>query len=146
MKCCVVYASRGGNTRKLAEQVAEELCCPLYDIETEEVPPEALRLVDVIFAGSGVYWNAPHRGLQKLDGLLRDRAARVALFFTWAGRGDSLDRADRVLRRWLSESEIPVLKGHFSCYGECFGLFRRGSPNREDLENVRAWARKTTGE
>ena len=49
MNSVVIYYSRGGNTRKVAEAIAEELGCPAIDIMASPDVSNA----DLLVAGSG---------------------------------------------------------------------------------------------
>ena len=73
----VFVDSRGGNTRKVADAIAEELGITVGDIRA--LPPDNAK---VLFPGSGTYGGRPGEAMMKFigSGTFTDR--RVALFGT----------------------------------------------------------------
>ncbi|HTX43982.1 MAG TPA: flavodoxin family protein, partial [Methanocella sp.] len=57
----VIYDSMGGNTRKLAGAIAEELGVKAVDVKVASVDPG----VDVMFLGSGCYGGKPGKNMVK---------------------------------------------------------------------------------
>lgn len=141
-KVFVVYASRTGNTRKVAEAVARAVDGVLVDARKEPLPkvgPE-----DVVFVGSGVYFGRPARGLLRaLKAWDVPRGLKVALFGTYGGRPAHLEVLEDVLR----EKGAQVV-GRFSCRGRdwfLLGLLGRGRPSEEDLKRAQEFAKRVIG-
>ena len=58
----VLFYSKGGNTRKLAEAIASELGVKATDIKTASILDLA---ADIIFLGSGCYGSKPGENMMK---------------------------------------------------------------------------------
>jgi len=83
MKFLVVYFSRGGKTRKVAEAIAQQLGCKAVDIE-KKIPD--VSGVEMLIVGSGQYLGKLHKTLQSfLDGLQPSSKKKAAVFATAGG-------------------------------------------------------------
>ena len=133
MRFLVVYFSRGGKTRKVAEAIAQQLGCEAVDVE-KETPDVAG--VELLIVGSGQYPGKLHKTLQSfLDGLQPSNKNKAAVFAT-AGGPDP--KVVYVLKGAL-EAKGYIVVSSFKCRGR-FLFFNWSHPNEEDLENAKAFA------
>jgi len=133
MKFLVVYFSRGGKTRKVAEAIAQQLGCKAVDVEKETPDVSG---VEMLIVGSGQYLGKLHKTLQSfLDGLQPSSKKKAAVFAT-AGGPDP--KVVDVLKGVLEANGYMVVSS-FKCRGR-FLFFNWSHPNQEDLENAKAFA------
>jgi flavodoxin len=142
MKAIVVYASRTGNTEKVALQIASELGCRVVKVTQDSTV--SLDGYDLVFLGTWIYGGEPSNDLQNwLKALQFTDGKRVfALFMTWAGGGISDKLAYQRVKLILEGKGQRLQEPPFVCLGTMFGLARRGHPNELDLQNARKWAKQ----
>ena len=107
METAVRYYSKLGNTKKIAEAIAQEAGVKAVSV-TEE--PDLAEYVDVLFLGGAPYANIMAPQLREYAARLSsDKIGRVVLFTTsnWSRR------TVRALRKMLAEKGIPVEKRYF---------------------------------
>ena len=107
MKTAVRYYSKLGNTKKIAEAIAEEIAVRAVPV-TEE--PNLTEYIDVLFLGGAPYANIMAPQLRDYaERLSPDKVGLVVLFTTsnWSRR------TVRALRKILAEKSIPVEKRYF---------------------------------
>ena len=132
MNIAVVYQSRGGNTKKVAEAIARALHTAAWSVE------EVKDLdCDVLILGSAVYAakldKKTKRFIESLDGT---SARRVFLFGTSAGGRKPIG----MMKRALDGKGIPVDEKTLFIPGS-FAFMNKGRPNEEDLAKAAAWAK-----
>jgi flavodoxin len=131
----VVYFSRSGNTKKVAEAVAGELGAAAQDIKT------AGRVADdaFIILGSGCYGAVLVKDIAEFLERNGKPGRRIALFTTSAfGLGKEMD---------LMVSQIRAKGVEIAYSFNCFGQFlavKRGHPDKDELEKAREFAREIT--
>lgn len=132
MKFLVVYFSRGGKTRKVAEAIAQQLGCAAVDIrETPDVAG-----VDMLIVGSGAYpWFLSKKLKSFLAGLQPSSKNKAAVFATAAGPNP---KVVDVLKGGL-EAKGYIVVSSFKCRGR-FLFLNWSHPNEEDLENAKTFA------
>lgn len=126
----IIYFSKTGKTKKVAEAIASEL-----DIEAEEVKYTKLKDNAIIFLGSGCYGGKPAKNMINFIEENDFKSKNVALFGT-SGSGEGVEI--RILEEILNKKGAKI-KGKFSCKGQ-FLLINRRRPNNEDLENAKKFA------
>ncbi len=137
MKTWVLYYSKGGNTKKIAEAIAEELAVP----KTEQVPPAyPPENVQLLFLGTGVYAGKPDPKMIEFIRTLNNNRVKNAVVFGTKGGNDN--RAIETVKSLLKEKGINVIDETFSCKGKYFLFFNRKNPNCEELKAAKAFARK----
>jgi flavodoxin len=130
----VLFYSNGGNTRKLADAIAEELGVKAADIKSASIDSQA----GIIFLGSGCYGSKPGEEMMKFIEKHDFSGRKVAVFGTSGGNaGMEVD----LMAASLMRKGATVL-GNYHCKGKAFLLFNIGHPNQEDLEGARKFARK----
>ena len=135
MNPLVVYFSRGGNTRKVADAIAQELGCKSVDIK-EETPD--LSAVDMLIVGSGHYMGKIDKSLLKfLSNLEPSDEKKAAVFATAASPNPKVVSA---LQKALEAKAYEVVS-IFKCRGQFLFFLNRGRPNKNDLQNAKAFAR-----
>lgn len=139
MSTKVYYFSRTGNTRKIAEAIAESAGVHAEDIASAQ-PSGA----DIVFLGAAVYANSDHKQVPEvyrfIDELKKHPIGKIAVFDTYAF-GSSL----HLLKDFLKQEGMPVESRSFSCKGK-FLFFNRKHPDPADLENAKKFAREIAGE
>ena len=134
MNIALIYSSRGGSTRKVAQAMAEALEIAPIDVKKEA--PD-LSDVELLIVGSGTYGGKPSKKLVKyLETLDTTTNKRVAFFSTCAG--DATNTLEVM-------KEIMANKGYtlgdcFSCFGK-FTLLKRGHPTKEEMNQAKDFAR-----
>jgi flavodoxin len=129
----VVYFSRSGNTRKVAEIIAEELGVTAKDVKTAGIlPPDAF-----IFLGSGCYGAVLANGLVKFMEDNRFNGRKIALFTTSAF-GSLSELA--LMKKQITNKGADIIDS-FSCYGQLL-LAKKGHPTQKELDNARKYARR----
>ena len=141
MESLVVYFSRGGKTRKVAEAIAQELGCKAVDITNETPDPAG---VDMLVVGSGNYAGRTDKKLLNYVNNLPPSSDKKAAVFATAGGPDP--NVISILQGALEAKGYQVVSS-FKCRGK-FLFSNRGHPNQEDLKNAKAFARdlKTVNE
>lgn len=133
----VIYDSRGGNTRKVAEAIAGEL-----GVTAEDVGAASLGPADgVVFLGSGCYGGKPGERMAKFIEANDFLGRRVALFGTSAGGAGSEVKAMEAAVKEKG-AEVP---GRYFCKGQMAVIFSRGHPNPADIDAARKFAREMAG-
>jgi len=128
----VVYFSRTGNTRKVAEAIAGELNVTAKDVGSAGVlPPDAF-----IFLGTGCYGAALPKEISLFTRKNRFNGRKIALFTT-SGFGSLSERA--VIEKQL-RGKGAVITHNFRCYGR-FLAVKKDHPTPQELENARSFAR-----
>jgi flavodoxin len=145
MKPFVLYSSRSGNTKKIAEAVTSELNCTSLRITNSYlVQTKDLSNYDLFFVGSGVRFGNPNEEMISFLETLRFEQPKVfALFLTWGGAGKTDLEALSKLKSVLESKDHRVVDDCFSCYGgRKFSLLKRGHPKDEDMKAAAHWAKR----
>jgi flavodoxin len=133
----VLYSTRGGNTKKVAEEIADELKCPVKEITKDlDFSTINLRDFDMVFIGTAVYRDHPNENMLNFLKSAEFGNQRFALFITWLRlrKGDKIvfDEIGKVL-----ETKGRRLLGN---YFECRGDYPNGHPDTRDFDDARKWA------
>ena len=129
----VLVESRGGNTRKVADAIAEELGTNAGDVGAT---PDGG--TGILFLGSGTYGGNPGQAMMQFIESTDFTGRKVALFGTSSSVAGSQKMID-VMAGALAAKGAVVL-GNFQCRGK-FLFTNRSHPSPEDLENAKKFAR-----
>ena len=128
----VVYVSRGGNTKKLADAVAAGAKTTAVSVEEAG----ALENVDILFVGASIYMGKIDAKMRTfLQGLTAEQVKKVVVFGSSA-RGQ---KALPEIKTILEPKGISVSDDTFNCDG-AFLVFHKGDPDEEDLEEAKEFA------
>ena len=146
MKSLIVCASKShGNTRRVAEQMAEVLGAEV--VTPESVDPTTLGQYDLVGFGSGIYYMTVDARLRNLIRHLPTvDHIKAFTFLTSGAREVPLLGYNKPVRKQLESKGFEVI-GSFSCRGfDTVGPFgfiggiNRGRPNDHDLDRAAAFA------
>jgi flavodoxin len=149
MKTVIIYASKSGNTGKIAASMAAQLNCEAIRITAEtRAATLDLNKYDLIFVGTGLYAGTPNMDIVKFLSSLNLMNPKVfALFITWGGAPKSDKLALGKLQTLLESKGQTVLGEHFAAYGGWKGiLMKRGHPKPDEIQAAAAWAKKVSGD
>jgi flavodoxin len=142
VKPIVIYASKRGNTRKIAEAISQELSCQAIDVTQPNGGSIDLDSYDLIFVGTGIHYGNPNVDLTDYLKTTNATSPKVfALFVTWGGAGMTNQNVIGKLKAVLASKGCRVIEDYFMCFGG-WNLLRRGHPNNADANAARVWAKK----
>lgn len=136
MKNTVIYYTKLGHSKKIAQAVADELGVKALDIREN---PE-LEGLDLLYIVSGIYGGVSAPELLEFLKSLDDQQIKRAYLLT--SSGGKTTRAAGV-RAVLTALGIPVAEEEFTCQGAIF-FWGMGHPNKTDLQNAIQFARTTS--
>lgn len=145
MKPIILYSSRSGNTKKIADSMAFQLKCEAIKITSDSSPSQlVLEDYDLFLVGTGLYAGTPNEDIMKYLGKISLKSPKLfALFITWGGAPRSDKMALSRLRMLLESKGQKVLQEHFACFGGWKGiLMKRGHPKSEEIQAAGEWAKK----
>jgi len=123
-----------GNTKKMADVIAEELGVTAVSVkDVTGVPSNG-----ILFLGSGCYGGKPGDAMVKFIANNDFRGRRVALFGT---SGGGVGQETQAMVEALKQKEAIVL-GSYDRTGTTFVFINSGHPDRNDLEGARRFARE----
>lgn len=128
----VIYHSKTGNTRKVAEVIAAELGVSAENVKTKGKAGKD----SVLVLGSGNYFPLPGRGFKKLVASNDFAGRQVALFGT---SGGGKGREVAALEKMVTAKGAKVI-GKFHCRGQLFFFISRKHPDSNDLKNAKKFA------
>ena len=79
MNACVVYFSRTGNTKRLAEAIADTVKAPILDLTTTD--PSAIETCDLLILGTPVEYSSPAKETLAFIEKLSKIAGKKAIVF-----------------------------------------------------------------
>jgi len=129
----VIVESRGGNTRKVADAIAEEM-----GISAKDVTPGLIDDAKLLFLGSGTYKGKPGEAMMKFIESGDFSGRKIALFGTSA----SLAGGQKMITTMTDAltKKGATIAGAYHCRGKML-VVNWGHPNTEDLENAKKFAR-----
>jgi flavodoxin I len=119
MEFQVIYFSRKGNTKKVADAIASELGVRAEDVEYAKLVENAF-----IFLGSGCYGGKPGKNMTEFIENNNFNSRNVALFGT-SGGGEGVEVKEM---ENLLIFKKALIQDKFFCKGK-FLMFSRGRPN-----------------
>ena len=132
MKLAVRYYTKTGNTRRLAEAVAEALGVQAMPISEPLTEP-----VDILLLGNSYYAFSIDPEVRAFIRSLDKRlVGRIANFGTAA----MLNSTYKKVKTEADKIGISMVESEFHCKGEFKGM-HKGRPNDEDLAAAAVWAK-----
>lgn len=132
MNIAVRYYTKTGNTKRLAEAVADAV-----GIEAHPVSVPVTERADVLFLGSSYYaFNIDPEVRGFIHSLDRSKVGRIVCF----GSAAMLNSTQKKIAVEAAKAGIPVDPREFHCRGEFKGL-HKGRPNKSDLQAAAQFAR-----
>lgn len=136
MKIAIRYYSKTGNTKKLADAIAQAVGVPALDVDTPLEEP-----VDVLFLGSAVYAAGVDQKVKDfIAGLDPAKMKNVVNFSTAALLPSTYGQISKL----LAAKGIPLDEREFHCRGR-FQFVHKNRPNEEDIAQVKQFAKKIIG-
>ena len=136
MKTAVRYYTKTGNTKRLAEAVAEAVGTEALSIS---VPVE--EYVDILFLGNSYYaFSIDPEVRDFIRSLDSRKIGRIVNF----GSAAMLNSTWKKVKAEADKAGIAMDEREFHCKGEFKGV-HKGRPNEEDLKAVAEFAKKITG-
>jgi flavodoxin len=136
MKITVVYHSQTGNTKKLAEAMADTLGIKALSV----AEAGKLQGVDLLFLGDGVYMGGmAHEMRAFIESLDGKEIKAAAVFGTFGGQRTAIEG----MKKALASRGIAVVKESFGCKGQCWFFINRKQPNAEQLNEAQDFVRRT---
>ena len=131
-KIAVRYYTRSGNTKKLAQAIAEAVSAQAKDVSTalEE-------RVDILFLGCSYYAFDVDEAVKKFIANNKENIGKIVCFGTSAMMKSMIKPVTKVART----VNVTVEDKDFHCRGQ-FGKIHKGRPNEEDLTKAAEFARR----
>lgn len=131
MKIAIRYYTKTGNTKKLAEAIAEAVSVPA---EAVDVPLDDE--VDILFLGSAVYAAGVDAKIKDfIHSLDREKVRRVVNFSTAALLPSTYSQVSKL----LAEKNILLDEREFHCRGR-FKFMHKEKPDLSDISSVKKFA------
>lgn len=131
MEVQVIYSSKTGKTKKIAQAIAEELSTTAQEVGTAMPKKEA-----ALFLGSGCYGRKPGKDMIAFIEHHDFSSVPVALFGTSAGgEGKEVSFMENLLRAKGAD-----VLDTFYCKGSFLYVFGRGHPNTSDIAAAKTFA------
>lgn len=132
MTYAVRYYTQTGNTKRLAEAIADEL-----GVEALPITAPINGKADVLLLGNSYYaFTIAPEVRDFVAGLSQNNVGKIVNFGTAA----MMKSTYKKVRAVAEAVGIPVLDKEFHCKGEFKGM-NKGRPNEEDLKAAREFAR-----
>ena len=132
MEYQVIYFSRKGSTKKVADAIASEL-----NIESQDVKNAELKNDTMVFLGSGSYGSKPGKKMTKFIEKNDFNNRAVALFGTsGGGEGKETEAMENMLK-----NKDAKIKGRYFCKGK-FWFGNKDKPDKKDLDDAKKFAKK----
>jgi len=136
MNASLLYLSRTGHSRRIAEAIAAELRIPAQSIQANP----KLGGVDLLFIVGGIYaGKSDPRMVEYVEKLDSSMVKRVVLITSCASRKNGQD----TVRDALVRNGIQVAPEEFICRGS-FLFVGAGHPNAKDIDDAISFVRKVT--
>ena len=132
MKAAVRYYTKGGNTRKVAEAMAEAIGAEAKSID---FPLE--EKVDVLFLGNSVYAANMDKEVKEFVTANKDKIGKLVNVSTAALIEGTYGRMSKLCK----ELGIGIDEREFHCKGE-FKFMHKGRPDEQDLADAKAFAKE----
>lgn len=137
MKYAVRYYTKTGNTKRLAEAVAEAV-----GVEALPISEPIDEKVDILFLGNSYYaFSIDPEVRNFIRSLDKEKVGKIANF----GSAALLNSTYKKVKAEADKFGIPMVEKEFHCKGEFKGL-HKGRPNDEDLAAAAAFAKSLTDE
>lgn len=131
MNIKVYYYTRSGNTKKLAEAVAEAVGAAANDIS---VPLE--EKADILFLGSSLYAGGFDPAVGKF---IANNASKIGTIVSFGSSASNLSTFKKV-KALAQEKGIQVYDEFFNCPGH-FMILHKNRPNKADTEAAASFAK-----
>ena len=136
MKIAVRYYTKTGNTKRLAEAVANAVGAEALPLSSPIEEP-----VDLLFLGNSYYaFSIDPEVRSFIRSLDKDKVGRIVNF----GSATMLNSTWKKVKAEADKKGIPMEKREFHCKGEFKGL-HKGRPNDKDLAAAAAFAKSFVG-
>lgn len=130
MKIAVRYYTRSGNTKKLAEAIAEAV-----GVEAKDVGTPLEEKVDLLFLGSSVYAADVDDAVKAF---LEKNAANIEKIANFSTAAIARSTYKQV-KKLADQQGIAMAEEEFYCRGS-FAVFHRNRPDAEDLKKAAEFA------
>ena len=133
MKIAVRYYTKTGNTKRLAEAIANAVGVEALPISTPVTEP-----VDVLFLGNSYYAFSIDPEVRKfVQGLDKKLVGKIVNF----GSAAMLNSTYKKVKAEADKVGIPMDEREFHCKGEFKGI-HKGKPDEADLKRAAEFAKK----
>jgi flavodoxin len=132
MKAAVRYYTKGGNTRKVAEAMAEAI-----GVEARSIVSPLEEAVDVLFLGNSVYAANMDKEVKEFVTANKDKIGKLVNVSTAALIEGTYGRMSKLCK----ELGIGIDEREFHCKGE-FKFMHKGRPDEQDLADAKAFAKE----
>ena len=135
MTVAVRYYTQTGNSKKLAEAIAEQL-----GVAAADVTCPLTEKADVLFLCNSVYW----AGIDKrVKAFVADNAANIGTLVN-VSTAALIESTYKQMQKVAAAAGVSLCGQEFHCRGK-FALLHGGHPDEADLIAVRAFAEKVVG-
>ena len=135
MKAAIRYYTQSGNTKKLADAIADEL-----GIEAESIDRPLEEDVDVLFLCNSVYWAGVDGKVKKF---LKTPGAKIGRLVN-VSTAALIESTYGQMKKLAADAGLPLSEREFHCKGS-FKALHRGKPGVEELHAVRRFAHGIVG-
>ena len=132
MNVRVVYKSKKGHTKRLAEAIARGAGVQAESVEAAAVSEP----IDMLFIGGALYAGNIDKALENFLNNLTALQVKKAVIFGTSAKGSAIDP----IRALLGNKHIAVVSDGFFCKGG-FLWMNRGKPDEDDLMRAEAFAK-----
>ncbi len=136
MNYAVRYYTKTGNTKRLAEAIAQEL-----GVEALPISAPIEEKVDLLFLGNSYYaFSIDPEVRDFIKSLDKAKIGKIVNF----GSAAMLNSTYKKVKAEADKVGIPMMETEFHCKGEFKGI-HKGRPNADDVKAAAAFARKIMG-
>ncbi|MBE5902180.1 MAG: flavodoxin [Lachnospiraceae bacterium] len=136
MNYAVRYYTKTGNTKRLAEAMAQEL-----GVEALPISAPIEEKVDLLFLGNSYYaFSIDPEVRDFIQSLDKAKIGKIVNF----GSAAMLNSTYKKVKAEADKVGIPMMETEFHCKGEFKGI-HKGRPNADDVKAAAAFARKIMG-
>lgn len=136
MKIEIRYYTKSGNTRKLADAIAEET-----GIAAKEISAPLSEKTDLLFLCNSVYWAGADGSVKQF---IKDNADKIGTLVN-VSTAAMIELTYGQISKICRKSGVNISEREFHCKGK-FAALHQGNPDDGDIAAVRVFAREITGD
>ena len=136
MKIEIRYFTKTGNTKKLAEAIAQEL-----NIEAQELSAPLSEKTDILFLCNSVYWAGADSSVKKF---IAENKGKIGLLVN-VSTAAMIESTYAQIKKIAEKEGVKLSDKEFHCRGK-FTALHSGHPDEADIPDIKAFARKVIGD